>query len=182
MYEEKKVGEELAPVPTTDFGDVQDYPKTDATHDAVFGEINEDGPNYRDVGWMGTVILMMKTQIGLGVLGIPSALHTLGMVPGVIILIVVACMTTWSGYMVGKFKLLHPHVYGIDDAGAIFGGRIGREILWFGFVICESSASSQVKSSTDSRQTSSSSLPQLCLVFRSASTPCQSMVLARLSS
>lgn len=22
----------------------------DATHDAVFGELNEDGPNYRDVG------------------------------------------------------------------------------------------------------------------------------------
>lgn len=49
-YDEKKTGEALAPVPTTDFGDIQDYPKaTDTTHDAVFGEINEDGPNYRDV-------------------------------------------------------------------------------------------------------------------------------------
>lgn len=47
-YDEKKIGEELAPVPTADFGDVQDYPK-DPNVDAVFGAINEDGPNYRDV-------------------------------------------------------------------------------------------------------------------------------------
>ena len=86
---------------------------------------------------MGTVVLMCKTQVGLGVLGIPSALHTLGMVPGAIILIVIAAMTTWCGHMVGKFKLLHPQVYGIDDAGAIMGGRFGRELLWGGFVLCK---------------------------------------------
>ncbi|KXS98641.1 hypothetical protein AC578_10043 [Pseudocercospora eumusae] len=133
-YEEKKVGEELAPVPTADFGDVQDYPK-DPNVDAVFGAINKDGPNYKDVGWMGTVVLMMKTQVGLGVLGIPSALHTLGMIPGVIILIVVGAMTTWAGWMVGQFKLLHPAVYGIDDAGKLMYGRIGKEILYWGFNI-----------------------------------------------
>lgn len=87
---------------------------------------------------MGTVILMMKTQIGLGVLGIPSALHTLGIVPGVIIICIIAAMTTWSGWMIGVFKLLHPQVYGIDDAGHIVGGRIGKEALYWGFNICES--------------------------------------------
>ncbi len=35
-------------------------------------------------------MLMMKTQIGLGVLSIPSAFDTLGVVPGVIVLIVIA--------------------------------------------------------------------------------------------
>lgn len=75
---------------------------------------------------------MMKTQIGLGVLGIPSALHSLGMVPGVIILLIIGTMTTWTGYMVGQFKLRHPEVYGIDEAGKIMGGKIGREILYWG--------------------------------------------------
>ncbi|KAF2771223.1 hypothetical protein EJ03DRAFT_36941 [Teratosphaeria nubilosa] len=130
-------GVALEPVKTARYGEVQDYPlkPTETTHDAVFGEITEDGPNYRDVGWMGTVILMMKTQIGLGVLGIPSALDTLGMVPGVIILCIVGAMTTWCGIMVGDFKILHPEVYGIDDAGRLMGGRLGKEILWFGFVV-----------------------------------------------
>ncbi|KAJ5803944.1 uncharacterized protein N7518_000247 [Penicillium psychrosexuale] len=103
-------------------------------HDDVFGEITESGPNYRNVGWAGTVILMMKSQIGLGVLSIPSTFDTLGLVPGVICLIVVAVITTWSDYMVGVFKLNHRSVYNIDDAGYLMFGVIGREI--FGFVFC----------------------------------------------
>ncbi|WYZ37726.1 hypothetical protein EsH8_II_001232 [Colletotrichum jinshuiense] len=104
-------------------------------HDAVFGEITADGPNYRNVGWLGTSILMMKTQIGLGVLSIPSVFDTLGIVPGVIILCVVGGITTWSDFMVGIFKLRHPHVYGIDDAGFLMFGPIGREILGAGFCL-----------------------------------------------
>jgi hypothetical protein len=38
---------------------------------------------------------------------------------------------------VGQFKLRHPEVYGIDDAGGIMGGRLGKEILYWGFNICE---------------------------------------------
>lgn len=50
MYGEKKIGEDLAPVPTSGVGEMDDLPKIeDNTHDAVFGEISEDGPNYRDV-------------------------------------------------------------------------------------------------------------------------------------
>lgn len=69
--------------------------------DAVFGEISEGGPNYRAVGWkceslvravgdlalmiwggVATAVLLFKTQIGLGVLSVPSVLATLGIVPG----------------------------------------------------------------------------------------------------
>ncbi|CAG8887454.1 unnamed protein product [Penicillium salamii] len=103
-------------------------------HDDVFGEISEGGPNYRSVGWSGTAVLMMKSQLGLGVLSIPSAFDKLGIVPGMICLIVIAIITTWSDYMVGVFKLKHRSVYSIDDAGGLMFGPIGREV--FGFVFC----------------------------------------------
>ncbi|KAF4447200.1 amino acid transporter [Fusarium austroafricanum] len=109
-------------------------------HDAVFGEITEDGPNYRNVGWIGTTALMMKTQIGLGVLSMPLVFDTLGLVPGIILLIVIAGITTWSDWIVGDFKLRHRHVYGIDDVGKMLFGRIGYEVfgamyaLFFTFV------------------------------------------------
>ncbi|KAM0228237.1 hypothetical protein ACHAPO_010885 [Fusarium lateritium] len=109
-------------------------------HDAVFGDITEDGPNYRNVGWIGTTALMMKTQIGLGVLSMPVVFDTLGIVPGIILLILIAGMTTWSDWIVGDFKLRHRHVYGIDDVGQMLFGRIGYEIfgamyaLYFTFV------------------------------------------------
>ncbi|KAI5460208.1 transmembrane amino acid transporter protein-domain-containing protein [Mariannaea sp. PMI_226] len=109
-------------------------------HDAIFGAITEDGPNYRNVGWLGTTALLMKTQIGLGVLSLPVVFDTLGVVPGNIILVIIAAMTTWSDYMVGVFKTRHPDVYGIDDVGRMMFGRIGYEIfgamytLFFTFV------------------------------------------------
>ena len=86
------------------------------------------------VGVYGTIALLMKTQLGLGVLSIPSAFDTLGMVPGVICLLAVAVITTWSAFEIGSFKLRHRNVYGIDDVGSLFFGRIGKN--FFGFVFC----------------------------------------------
>ncbi|KAF2166681.1 hypothetical protein M409DRAFT_23312 [Zasmidium cellare ATCC 36951] len=110
-------------------------PNLDAstTNDAVFGDVS-NGPNYRAVGWAGAVVLMLKTQIGLGVLGIPLVFDTVGMVPGVICLCVIAIMTTWSDYIVGVFKINHPEVYGIDDVGGLIAGRPGYIIM--GTVFC----------------------------------------------
>jgi Amino acid permeases len=88
------------------------------------------------VGWAGTTVLMMKTQIGLGVLSIPAAFDTLGLVPGVICLVAIAVITTWSDYMVGVFKLRHPEVYSIDDVGGLMFGRIGRGIFGAAFCLC----------------------------------------------
>ncbi|KAF9770301.1 hypothetical protein IL306_012180 [Fusarium sp. DS 682] len=119
-------------------GEVHDDPGH--AHDAVFGRLTNDGPNYRNVGWIGTAGLMMKTQLGLGILSIPSVFDTLGMIPGLICLCVVAAITTWSDYIVGTFKLRHREVYGIDDAGGLMFGRVGQEIFGFAFGLCKSKA------------------------------------------
>lgn len=122
--------------------------------DAVFGNLTEKGPNYRNasspgllswwekltngqVGWVGTVALMMKTQIGLGVLSIPATFDTLGLIPGLICLLAIAGITTWSDHIVGVFKRRHPEVYGIDDAGGLMFGRIGREAFGAAFCVCK---------------------------------------------
>jgi len=39
--------------------------------DAVWGVQEEGSPHYNSVGWVRTAVLLMKTQIGLGVLSIP---------------------------------------------------------------------------------------------------------------
>ncbi|KAH6877081.1 transmembrane amino acid transporter protein-domain-containing protein [Thelonectria olida] len=103
--------------------------------DAVFGEVSEGGPNYRNLGWIATIALMTKTQIGLGVLSIPATFDALGIVPGVILLMTVSAVTTWSDYIIGVFKRNHPEVYGIDDAGFKMFGRIGREVFATAFML-----------------------------------------------
>jgi amino acid permease len=82
-------------------------------------------------------VLMIKTQIGLGVLSIPSVLDTLGMGPGLVVVIAIGVITTWSNYVIGTFKKNHPSVYGIDDVGYKLFGRAGREFFYVVFVLCE---------------------------------------------
>lgn len=78
----------------------------------------------------------MKTQVGLGVLSIPAAFDALGMIPGIICLLVIACITTWSDYVVGVFKKRHPEIYSIADVGGLLFGRVGREVLGGAFCLC----------------------------------------------
>ncbi|KAF2123364.1 hypothetical protein P153DRAFT_304068 [Dothidotthia symphoricarpi CBS 119687] len=130
---EKQYGDGNGIHPTTSVG--QGTHRRASITDAVFGEISEGGPNYRAVGWKGTAVLMLKTQIGLGVLSIPQVFHSLGLIPGVICLLVIATMTSWSNYIVGVFKLRHPDVYGIDDVGRKLFGRIGYELFGITFAL-----------------------------------------------
>ncbi|KAE8137477.1 transmembrane amino acid transporter [Aspergillus pseudotamarii] len=107
----------------------------DTITDAVFGEMTDNGPNYRGLGWFATSILMTKTMIGLGVLSIPAAFDVLGLIPGVLCLLAVAAITIWSMFVVGTFKLNHPEVYAIDDVGYKLFGVTGRVFLGTTFCI-----------------------------------------------
>lgn len=79
---------------------------------------------------------MMKVQFGLGILSMPSILNTLGLIPGVICILIIAAITTWSNYTIGVFKVKHREVYNIDDAGGLMFGPIGREVFAVGICVC----------------------------------------------
>ena len=87
---------------------------------------------------MGTVVVMIKSQIGLGVLSIPSAFDALGLIPGVICLLGIGGMITWGNHVVGTFKRNHPEVYSIVDVGEKIGGKIGKEFMSVAFMLCTS--------------------------------------------
>ncbi|GAA5824563.1 hypothetical protein JCM11251_000477 [Rhodosporidiobolus azoricus] len=98
--------------------------------DDVFGAQGDGKVDYRNVGWLSTSVLMTKAQIGLGVLSIPSVFHTLGLVPGILILLLVAGLTTYTDwYLSGPFKRKHPQCYSVSDAGYLMGGVVGRELM-----------------------------------------------------
>lgn len=103
--------------------------------DGVFGQVEEGAPNYTNVSWIHASVLLMKAQIGLGVLGIPSVFSTIGLIPGLIALFAIGVITSWSSFVVGTFKLKHPEVHSVADVGYIFGGRIGRELLGGAFFL-----------------------------------------------
>lgn len=88
MFDKKKSTKELSDNSSDDY-EANIQPATGIVEDAVFGELNEDGPNYRGLGKWGSLIIMTKANLGLGVLALPSVFGVLGIVPGVICIVVV---------------------------------------------------------------------------------------------
>ncbi|GAA5830874.1 hypothetical protein JCM11251_001105 [Rhodosporidiobolus azoricus] len=105
--------------------DLEAVPEENESVDAVFGARKGEGAlDYRKVGWLSTSVLLAKTQIGLGVLSIPSVFDTLGLATGIIALVVMAAWTTWSAFCIAWFKRAHPEVYSLADAVHLMGGPI----------------------------------------------------------
>lgn len=54
---------------------------------------------------------------------------TLGFVPGMIILVLLSAITTWTGLLVGDFRNRHPAIHSIGDAAFLVFGPVARELL-----------------------------------------------------
>jgi amino acid permease len=80
-------------------------------------------------------ILMLAENVSLGVLALPQALAILGLVPGILCIIFLGLIATYTGWIIGEFKLSYPHVHNFADCGEILAGPIGREILQVGQIL-----------------------------------------------
>lgn len=54
--------------------------------------------------------VMIAETISLGILSLPSVLATIGMAPGAILIASLGIVATYSGYVIGQFKMAHPWV------------------------------------------------------------------------
>ena len=59
-----------------------------------------------------------------------------GALPGAIVLALLGVLTTWSGYVIGQFKLKHRSVFTFGDVGEILWGPVGREALGLIYLVC----------------------------------------------
>lgn len=78
-------------------------------------------------------VMLVKIQIGLGVLSLPEAIKTLGLIPGVTTLLVAGSLTAVANWVSGEFRNNHPNVHSVADvAGIIGGGRWSRDLAGAG--------------------------------------------------
>lgn len=104
--------------------------KRDSDNEGQVGNLfDQGGKNYRTVGrWMSGIILITN-QVGIGILSLPSALLTLGMVPGIIAIVGLGLLSTYTAYVLLQFYRRHPHVVNIVDMARIIGGPILEVIV-----------------------------------------------------
>ncbi|KAL1997825.1 hypothetical protein VTN02DRAFT_670 [Thermoascus thermophilus] len=108
---------------------LEEAPPTYVNRDDPFGNEESAEVKYRTMSWWQAGMIMVAETVSLGILSLPSAVAALGLVPAVILLIGLGLMATYTGYVIGQFKLRYPHVHSMADAGEIMMGKIGREIL-----------------------------------------------------
>lgn len=78
---------------------------------------------------------MLAENVSLGVLALPQALAILGFVPGMLCICFLGIIATYTGWIIGEFKLAYPRVQSFADCGYIIAGRIGREIAAAGSIL-----------------------------------------------
>ncbi|EGE06609.1 N amino acid transport system protein [Trichophyton mentagrophytes] len=94
-----------------------------------FGDEEFSDVKYKVMSWWQCGMIMIAETISLGILSLPSAVAALGIVPAVVIIISLGLLATYTGYVIGQFKMKYPHVHNMADAGDVLMGPIGREVL-----------------------------------------------------
>jgi amino acid permease len=103
-----------------------------ASDDDVFGSEEQHAIKYKNLSWPLVAVLMIAEIVSNGMTALPSSLAAVGMVPGLVIIIFLGVFATYTSWQLVEFKLRHPHVHTMGDAGYIMFGPIGRELLAFG--------------------------------------------------
>ncbi|KAJ5772815.1 hypothetical protein N7457_007711 [Penicillium paradoxum] len=94
-----------------------------------FGDESQAGVKYKTMAWWQAGMIMIAETISLGILALPKALAVLGLVPGILAILGVGVISTYTAYTIGQFKCRHVQVHSMADAGDLLLGRIGRSTL-----------------------------------------------------
>jgi amino acid permease len=114
--------------------DAEKYGESDAhaqDKGEVFGDETNKQVKYRTMEWWHAALVMIAETISLGILSLPSSMAGLGLVAGIILIVGLGAISTYTGYVFWQFKMRYPHVHNIADVGEIFAGPVGREIGGF---------------------------------------------------
>ncbi|KAJ3557436.1 hypothetical protein NP233_g11742 [Leucocoprinus birnbaumii] len=109
----------------------------------VFEENPDHDIHYKTLSWQFVSLLMIAEIVSNGMLSLPSALAVVGIVPAVVLIVFLGVFGLFTAKLLIDFKLNHPNVHSMGDAGMIMGGPFFRELLSAGtviFAICATGA------------------------------------------
>ena len=100
-----------------------DYTSND--QDPFAGDEKEGGIKYRSLTWWQAAAIMIAETISLGILSLPSVLDRVGLEGGIILILGLGVLATYSGYVLGQFKLAYPYIHTFADAMEIVMTPLG---------------------------------------------------------
>ncbi|KAI0639244.1 amino acid transporter [Trametes polyzona] len=101
----------------------------------VFGDEDDHDIRYKTLSWPFVAAFMIAEIVSNGMLTLPNAMAVVGIVPSLVLTIFLGVFALYTAKLLIDFKLNHPEVHNMGDAGFILFGPVGREILSFGTII-----------------------------------------------
>ncbi|KAJ4300708.1 hypothetical protein N0V90_002796 [Kalmusia sp. IMI 367209] len=90
--------------------------------------------NYQTLGRWRACVILITIEVGIGVLSLPSALETLGLIPGIIAIFGFGGLTTYCGYIMLQFYRKYPVVTNLVDCALYIGGKPFEYFLGVAFI------------------------------------------------
>ncbi|KAF6816937.1 amino acid transporter [Colletotrichum sojae] len=92
----------------------------------------EDGEiiDYKTLTWWQGGIVLIAETVSLGILSLPSVLATVGLIPGIILILFMSALSTYSGLVLAEFRKAYPFVQNFGDAVEVIGKSIGMGQLF----------------------------------------------------
>jgi len=88
---------------------------------------NPAAAKFKSCHWLNAGVLMVAETISLGILSLPAAIAKLGLIPGILCISILGFLATYSGYVIGQWKLKYPKTLSFADVGEQLGGKwLGR--------------------------------------------------------
>ncbi|KAI0651691.1 transmembrane amino acid transporter protein-domain-containing protein [Trametes meyenii] len=103
--------------------------------DDVFGDEADHDIQYKTLSWQFVAAFMIAEIVSNGMLTLPNAMAVVGIVPSLVLTVFLGVFALYTAKLLIDFKLNHPEVHNMGDAGYIIFGPIGREVLSGGTII-----------------------------------------------
>lgn len=98
--------------------------QVDATREGAFGHAAAaGGKQYRVLGRWKAGFVFIHTEVGIGILSLPSVLKTLGLIPGLIAILGIGILATYTAYLYLLFWRRYRHIDNLPDAMYVLGGK-----------------------------------------------------------
>lgn len=82
--------------------------------------------------WKAGTILFAET-VSLGILSLPSVIASVGIAPGIALIVVMAILSGYSGLIFGEFCMQYPEVESFGGVGDVVGRAVGGPALGLAF-------------------------------------------------
>ncbi|KAF4875322.1 N amino acid transport system protein [Colletotrichum siamense] len=108
----------------------------DATLSGVFGAAAAaGGEQFRVLGKWKTGIVLIHTEVGIGILALPSVLQRIGLIPGLIAIMGIGALSTYTAYVLLLYWKKYRHIDNLPDALQVLGGKVLATIGAVGLII-----------------------------------------------